>query len=131
VTQALIARKFHSRLSLQLMPTYVHKNSVDRMREENDQLALGIGGRFKITRSVSMSSEYYYRFDVMDTSPYFNALGFGVEIETGGHVFQLVFTNTRGLTERAFICETEGDFANGDVHFGFNITRTFHAPGKK
>lgn len=131
VSQALIARKFGTGVSLQLMPTYVHKNAVDQMRDANDQFALGGGGRLKITRSVSVSAEYYYRFNVMETSPFFNTLGFGVEIETGGHVFQLVFTNTRALTERAFITETEGDFSAGDVHFGFNITRTFHPKGKK
>ncbi len=123
--QLLIARKFTPSLSLQLMPSYVHKNQVDQSIEMNDQFALGIGGRLKVSRSVSLNSEYYYRFDVPDENPYYNALGFGVDIETGGHVFQLVLTNTRGLTERAFITETTGDFFAGDIHLGFNVTRTF------
>ena len=131
VGQALIARKFSSRLSLQIMPTIVHKNAVDQLREDNNQFALGLGGRFKLTRSVAFTSEYYYRSNVKALNPYFNTLGFGVDIETGGHVFQMVFTNTRGLTERAFITETEGDFSDGDIHFGFNVTRTFHLKGKK
>jgi Membrane bound beta barrel domain (DUF5777) len=131
--QLLIARKVTSSLSLQLMPSYVHKNTVDQSIEENDQFALGIGGRVKISKSVSLNSEYYYRFDVMEGNPYYNSLGLGVDIETGGHVFQLVLTNTRGLTERAFITETEGDFLAGDIHLGFNITRTFQfkTAGKK
>lgn len=123
--QLLIARKFTSSLSLQLMPSYVHKNQVDQAIEKNDQFALGIGGRLKVSRSISLNSEYYYRFDVPEGNPYFNSLGFGVDIETGGHVFQLVLTNTRGLTERAFITETTGDFFDGDIHLGFNVTRTF------
>lgn len=131
VAQALIARKFSSRFSLQAMPTYVHKNAVDQMLEDNDQFAIGFGGRYKLTKSVAVTSEYYYRLNVKELNPSFNTLGFGVDIETGGHVFQLVFTNTRGLTERAFITETEGDFAMGDIHFGFNVTRTFHLEGKK
>lgn len=131
VAQALIARKFNSRISLQVMPTFVHKNAVDQSREDNDQFALGIGGRLKLTRSVAFTSEYYYRLGVKELNPYFNTVGFGVDIETGGHVFQIVFTNTRGLTERAFITETEGDFSEGDIHFGFNVTRTFHLKGKK
>ncbi|MEX1241842.1 MAG: DUF5777 family beta-barrel protein [Cyclobacteriaceae bacterium] len=131
VGQALIARKFSSRLSMQIMPTFVHKNAVDQLREDNNQLALGLGGRFKLTKSVAFTSEYYYRSNVKALNPYFNTLGFGVDIETGGHVFQMVFTNTRGLTERAFITETEGDFSDGDIHFGFNVTRTFHVKGKK
>ncbi len=127
--QLLIARKITPALSLQLMPSYVHKNTVDQAIENNDQLALGIGGRLKVSRSVSLNSEYYYRFDVPENNPYYNSLGFGVDIETGGHVFQLVLTNTRGLTERAYITETEGDFFSGDIHLGFNVTRTFQFKG--
>lgn len=123
--QLLIARKFTPALSLQLMPSFVHKNQVDQSIEKNDQFALGVGGRIKVSKSVSLNSEYYYRFDVPEGNPYYNSLGFGVDIETGGHVFQLVLTNTRGLTERAFITETEGDFFSGDIHLGFNVTRTF------
>jgi len=125
VAQVLIARKFSHSISLQLMPSYVHKNTVDQTIEENDQFAMGIGGRIKVSRMVSLTSEYYYRFNVPESNPYFNSLGFGVDIETGGHVFQIVLTNTRGLTERAFITETTGEFFDGDLHLGFNITRTF------
>lgn len=129
--QLLIARKFTSALSLQLMPTLVHKNTVDQSQENNDQFALGIGGRLKVSRSISLSTEYYYRFDVPAGNPYYDALGFGIDIETGGHVFQLVMTNTSGLTERAVITETAGDFFDGDIHLGFNITRTFQLKKQK
>ncbi|MDZ4715635.1 MAG: DUF5777 family beta-barrel protein [Cytophagales bacterium] len=128
--QLLIARKMNSALSLQLMPTIVHKNTVDPTIEKNDQVAVGIGGRVKLTRSVALTTEYYHRVGVPTGNPYFNPLGFGVDIETGGHVFQLVLTNTRGLTERAYLTETSGDFFNGDIHFGFNITRTFQLKKK-
>jgi hypothetical protein len=123
--QVIIARKITPALSLQLMPSLVHKNTVDETIENNDQVALGIGGRVKVSKSVSLNTEYYHRFNVPDGNPYYNSLGFGVDIETGGHVFQLVLTNTRGLTERAFITETTGNFFAGDLHLGFNVTRTF------
>jgi hypothetical protein len=125
VGQLLIARKFSSALSLQFMPSFVHKNAVDPAIEKNNTIALGIGGRLKVTRSVALTTEYYYRVDVPPGNPYFNPLGFGIDIETGGHVFQLVMTNSRGLTERAFLTETNGDFFAGDISFGFNVTRTF------
>lgn len=125
VGQLLIARKFTTNLSLQLMPTIVHKNGVDRRIEDNDQIAIGAGGRLKVSKSVAFTTEYYYRVDPQQFSPYKNTFGLGIDIETGGHVFQLVLTNTRGLTERAFITETIGDFGEGDIHFGFNVTRTF------
>ena len=123
--QALIARKFSSKLSLQLMPSMVHKNAVVESYEEHDQFALGFGGRVKLTKSVAITTEYYYNFSMKDDSPYFNPLAFGIDIETGGHVFQLVLTNAIGLTERAFITETRDDFWDGDIHLGFNVTRTF------
>src|SRR5688572_15325002 len=123
--QALIARKFSTNFSFQLMPTYIHKNAVVESEEENDQVALGLGGRIKLTKSLALTTEYYYNFSMKENSPYYNPLAFGIDIETGGHVFQLILTNAVGLTERAFITETRDDFWDGDIHFGFNVTRTF------
>lgn len=129
-TQLLIARKFTTALSLQLMPTLVHRNTVDQSKEKNSQVALGFGGRLKVSRSVSLNTEYYYRVGVHTANEYYNALGFGIDIETGGHVFQLVLTNTRGLTERAYLTETSGNFFEGDIHLGFNVTRSFQVKKK-
>jgi hypothetical protein len=123
--QILLARKFSSNFSFQLMPTIVHKNAVVESIEDNDQIALGLGGRIKLTKSVAITTEYYYNLSMKDDSPYYNPLAFGIDIETGGHVFQLVLTNAVGLTERAFITETRDDFFDGDIHLGFNVTRTF------
>jgi opacity protein-like surface antigen len=131
IGQLLIARKFSSKLSLQLMPTFVHKNAVDQRYENNDQFALGVGGRLKVTKSVALTSEYYYRVNPHEDNPNYNSLGFGIDIETGGHVFQLMLTNSQGLTERAFITETDEDFFDGGIHLGFNVTRTFQLKRKK
>lgn len=129
--QVLLARKFSRNFSFQFMPTIVHKNAVVESREENDQVALGLGGRIKLTKSIAITTEYYYNFSEKENSPYFNPLAFGIDIETGGHVFQLVLTNAVGLTERAFITETLDDFFDGDIHFGFNVTRTFQLKKNK
>jgi hypothetical protein len=126
-----VARKFSPNFSFQVMPTFIHKNAVDQSVEDNDQIAIGLGGRLKVTKSVAITSEYYYRVQPHENSPYKNTLGIGVDIETGGHVFQILITNTRGLTERAFIAETDGDFTEGDIHLGFNVTRTFQLGGKR
>jgi hypothetical protein len=136
-TQLLIARKFSPNFSLQLMPTYIHKNAVHKVQEENDHVALGFGGRIKLTRSVAITTEYYYRFNPPDNNKFikedmrYNALGFGIDIETGGHVFQLILTNTSSLTERTVITETKDEFFKGDIHLGFNVTRTFQLKKKK
>lgn len=139
VGQMLIARKFSHTLSLQLMPTIVHKNAVNQSVEENDVFALGVGGRWKVTRSMALMCEYYPRLnppdnaalEAADMAKKYDALGFGIELETGGHVFQLTLTNTNALTERAFITETTGNFFDGDIHMGFNITRGFQVGKNK
>ncbi|WP_339700213.1 DUF5777 family beta-barrel protein [uncultured Roseivirga sp.] len=122
--QVLIARKFNDKFSFQLAPTYVHRNKVLE-NQENDIIALGIGGRMKLNTRVSLNAEYYYRLTEELDASYKDSLGVGVEIETGGHVFHLNFTNSRSMVERGFITETDGNFFKGDIHFGFNISRVF------
>ncbi|MEM6361804.1 MAG: DUF5777 family beta-barrel protein [Bacteroidota bacterium] len=123
--QILIARKFSPGLSFQLMPTLIHRNKVEEINGDNDQFALGIGGRVKLTQRVSLNAEYYYRYDAPENPDLFNSLAIGFDIETGGHVFQLHFTNSRTMIERGFITETTGDYFGGDIHFGFNVSRVF------
>lgn len=135
--QLLIARKFGERLSLQLTPTFIHRNKVESDTEPNDIMAVGIGGRVKISKRTSLNAEYFYRLPMsleagISTNPtYYNSLSLGFDIETGGHVFQLHFTNSLGMVERQFIAQTEGNWAKGDVHYGFNISRTFSFDKKK
>jgi hypothetical protein len=129
--QLLIARKFNSVLSLQLMPTLVHKNVVDKTIDNNDLFAMGVGGRLKVSRSIALTTEYYYRLNVHANNPDVNSVGFGIDIETGGHVFQLVMTNTQLITERGFITETTDKFFKGGIHLGFNVTRTFQLKKQK
>jgi Membrane bound beta barrel domain (DUF5777) len=125
--QALIARKFSDGFSLQLMPTWVHRNLVDTRAEQNDVLALGIAGRQKITKRLAITGEYYYLLPgaTADDVRYHNSLAVGFDIETGGHVFQLHFTNSNGMIEKFFIPQTTGNFFKGDIYFGFNISRAF------
>lgn len=135
VAQVLIARKFNSKFSLQLNPIFLHRNTVEQVFENNDDYALGFAGRYKITPSVAISGEYMLRLNPTENQPpayeRYDAVGFGIDIETGGHVFQLVFTNTLGMFERYTITQTTDDFFAGDIHFGFNITRTFQLSRKK
>jgi len=126
VHQLLLARKFNDRFSLQLAPTFVHRNLVETLARGNDDYALGIGGRYKITQRVSINWDYYalLKNDVT-RDELTNSLSIGVDIETGGHVFQLHATNSQGMFERSFITETVGQWSQGDIYFGFNISRVF------
>lgn len=123
--QLLIARKFSPAFSFQLSPTMIHRNAVVEAGDENVVYALGVGGRIKLTKRISFNAEYYHQFHRPDNTVMQNAVAIGFDIETGGHVFQLHFTNSRAMIEKGFIAETTGDFLDGDVHFGFNISRTF------
>ncbi len=131
--QALIARKFSDGFSLQLMPTWVHRNLVMTRQEQNDVMAVGVALRQKLTKRLALTGEYYYILPgaTADDSRYHNSIGVGFDIETGGHVFQLHFTNSNGMVEKFFIPQTTGDFFKGDIYFGFNISRAFTVGNRK
>lgn len=128
-SQLLIARKISSRLSLQLTPSFVHRNTTRTIEDSNDIFALGVGGRFKLTNRTSLNVEYYPQFN--KTEEFTDAFSVGFDIETGGHVFQLHVTNSRGMIEQAFITETNGEWGKGDLHMGFNVARSFNLGAKK
>jgi hypothetical protein len=127
VYQVLVARKMNQTFSLQLTPTFVHRNLVATELDPNDLYVIGAGGRIKLTKRISFNAEYFYMVNskkYMSTKIY-NPLSLGFDIETGGHVFQLIFTNSVAMIEKGFIGETTGDWLKGDIHFGFNISRVF------
>jgi len=125
--QILIARKFTEGISIQLTPTFIHRNQVATANLNNDIFALGIGGRFKISKRTSFNIEYFYVLDPKKVSneKIVNSLSMGFDIETGGHVFQLHFTNSLGLIEKDFITGTTNKWEKGQIGYGFNISRTF------
>jgi hypothetical protein len=125
VYQALIASKVNNNISLQLTPTLIHKNLVPTPSDKNDTYALGFGGRCKLSERVSLNAEYFYVMNRLAGTIYTNSLSVGVDIETGGHVFQLHFTNSQPMFERGFITETASRWDKGGIYFGFNITRAF------
>jgi len=122
--QAIVGRKFSERFTLQLSPTLVHRNVVVPA-DDNDIYALGIGGRFKISRRVAFVADYFYVANGLPHDVGTNPLSIGFDIETGGHVFQLHFSNTSGMNERAFITGTTNKWGKGDIQFGFNLSRVF------
>ena len=125
VGQVLIARKVSPSFSYQITPTYVHRNTVRINADPHDIFALGLGTRMKLSKRVSFNSEYYVSFNKSKSIDARNSLALGIDIETGGHVFQLILSNAITMIEKSFITESTGDFFGGDIHFGFNISRTF------
>jgi hypothetical protein len=125
--ELLIARKFSRSLSFQVTPTYLHYNLVPTVADKNDVFALGLGGRMKITKRMSINAEYDIvpKNQVVSTTVH-NSLSFGWDIETGGHVFQLVFSNSQSMLATQYLTQTTGSWGKGDIYFGFNISRNFN-----
>ena len=123
--QLLLARKMDENLSIQLSPTHIHRNLVETSAIAHDLFALGIGGRYKLTRRLTFNAEYFKLMTNNVGADVNNSFSLGVDLETGGHVFQLHLTNSSSMNEKGFISETTGNWDKGDIQFGFNISRVF------
>lgn len=135
-TQLILARKFSSHVSLQLMPTYVHRNYVSYFDDENDLISIGAGGRIKLTKRSAVIFDYYYTLSDFRKKAnssdffyvkqkYYAPLGLGWEVETGGHVFSIMLTNSSGIIEGDYIPNTTDNWLRGGFRFSFNISRNF------
>lgn len=134
VTQLIIARKFSSDLSLVLVPSYLHRNYT-AYNDQNDIFALGIGGRAKVSNRIAIVADYLFPFrkssnkkyrEEVSGQHYYNAMGVGLELDTGGHIFHLNFTNATAIQESQFISETNSSWGKGQFRWGFSIARRFN-----
>lgn len=123
LTQALISRRFSDSFSLQLTPSYVHKNLYEPTIEDKNQFLAGLGGRYKISKRISVNAEYFVNFD--NHSFYKNPLSLGIDLETGGHIFQLLFTNSQINSDIGYLTNASGNWGKGHIFFGFNLYRVF------
>jgi len=129
--QIIIARKFNSSISLQVAPILIHRNLTESFNQANDIYAVEFGGRVKVSKRVSINADYIYRLPDYHYAPYVNSASLGIDIETGGHVFQLHVTNSQGMIEETFVSRTDGHLNQGDLFYGFNISRRFQLKKKK
>lgn len=129
--QLLIGRKFNESFTLQISPTVVHRNLVQTFAEKNDVYGCGFAGRIKLNKRVALNAEYNYVLPDQLAEQYVNGLSLGFDIETGGHVFQLHFTNSTSMIENGFFTQNTGRWEDGDIHFGFNISRVFTLKKRK
>ncbi len=124
-TQLLISRKFSEKLSLEIAPTYFHENYVVNDNQDNSQFAIGAGGRYKVSKRIALTMDYAAHLNRVSNAIANNPLSVGVDIETGGHVFQLHFTNSQAMNETGYLGNAFGDWGKGDIYFGFNLVRVF------
>lgn len=125
VTQLLISRKFSEKFSFEVAPTFFHENFVIYDDQDNSQYAIGLGGRYKLGKRWSVNVDYAAHLNRSASSDFKNPLSIGVDLETGGHVFQMHFTSSQGIHEAGFLGHTTGDWTTGDIFFGFNLLRVF------
>ena len=128
VTQLLISRRFSDEFSFLVAPSYIRQNLQDinlTGAANHNQFALGLGGRYKLSKRMSFNVDYAYNFNRDSNSLFNDPLTLGIDIETGGHVFQLLFSNAQSTNEPGFLSAAEGDWGDGDIFFGFNIVRVF------
>ena len=124
-TQMIIARKFSSSFSFEIIPSFIHRNYVPE-DDANDLASIGAGGRWKFTHHASVIADYFHSFNSKNpSSKHFDPVGIGFEIETGGHVFSLLFTNAVGILENDFLPNTTDDWSKGGIKFCFIISRMF------
>jgi hypothetical protein len=134
--ELIVGRKFNEHFSAQIAPTHVHLNIVGGQQYTNDIFAIGLGARYKISKRTAFVVDYHYIIkpmneedDEVSSNAQFNnmknPLAIGFDIETGGHVFQLHFTNSMGMNEKAFITKTSNTWGKGEISFGFNLSRVF------
>jgi hypothetical protein len=126
--QLLVSRRFTEKFSFLLAPSYIRQNlqNLNLVGQANyNQFALGMGGRMKMSKRMSLNVDYAYNFNRASNSLFNNPFTVGVDIETGGHVFQLLFSNAQSTNEPGFLSNAEGNWSEGNVFFGFNIVRVF------
>ena len=121
----ILGRKFSESFSLQVSPGVVHRNLVATSEEKNDVVSIGFAARQKLSSRLAINVEYVYVLPDQLAPEFRNSFSIGFDIETGGHVFQLHFTNSTSMIEKGYIAETVGDWGNAGVHFGFNVSRVF------
>jgi hypothetical protein len=133
-TQVNVARHFGDKVSIALMPTYVHRNYV-AADDMNELFSLGGAFRVKLTSRFALIGEYYHAFSNGTLRPsdnradgsagYKNSMGIALEWFTFGHNFTINFTNAAGLGETQFIPYTFQSWSKGQFRFGFSVSRKF------
>lgn len=125
VAQLLVSRKMNKNLSLILSPTFFHDNYLTDDFQDNSQYGVGFGSRYKLGKRWSLNTEYGVHLNRSENSLYKNPFSIGVDLETGGHVFQLLFTNSQSMNTNGVFGTSTGEWGESDVYFGFNLARSF------
>lgn len=118
--QAVLNTMIGKRLALGVVPSYLY-NAILESDEVEHVLALGFYGQYYFHPIMALIGEwniteegYYYPHD---------AVSFGLQLETGGHFFKIIATNSTALNPSQYLIGTTESFAPDNWRLGFNITR--------
>ncbi len=125
LSELLISRKFNDELSLQIAPIFIHENLVKNSNQDNSQFALALAGSYQISKSISITGEFVPHFNRISNSDFKDVVSLGIDWEVGGHIFQLMLTNSQQLNDTHYVTNATGDWSDGDIYFGFNLYRVF------
>lgn len=123
--QLLMSKSLGNKLSIQLSPSFAKKGFNETIFEQENNFILGIASSYRITSRLAFNIEYSANLDRPKISPFNDVLSFGIDIETGGHVFQLLFSNTQTIDNVSVMTDAEGSWKEGKIYFGFNVLRVF------
>ena len=123
--QAIISRQFSTKFSLQLAGAVVHRNTVLSSKYNNNVVAVSTGARLKVTDRMHITADYSHVFNKDQENKVYDPIAVGLEIVTGGHIFQMYLTNSVGMIEKEFLTATTGNIKDGDIRIGFTVSRAF------
>lgn len=132
-SQVLFAKKLNSELSLQIAPTFIHRQGNTLNNDPNSQFAISFGGRHKISNHASIVSEYNYIANPIKSVETYNTFMVGVNWELSHLMLQFHVTNARNFVEDTYFTQTRNNFntEDGNFHFGFNATWVLQTKKKK
>lgn len=120
--QLMIAKSF-SKFGVQIAPGYLSTGYLLQEQQNLSFFTLGLTSSVKLSDKVSANIEYLPHFNSDLTSP--KPLSLGVDIDTGGHLFQLILSNSQQMFSRGLYTSSMGDWSEGTLFFGFNLIREF------
>lgn len=134
-SQLLVARKVNEKLSLQMMPTYVHRNFIklsgntnNFSEDKNGLFSMGVAARLRLSKKIVFAFDYFYNvseFQKKNPLGYYNAFGVGIELLIRKRMFNVNFTNSDAILESSFMPSTRSTWKQGQIKVGFNISKWF------
>ena len=121
-TSVMFARKFNT-VGIQLTPMYSYFN---RVLGEDEQHLFGLGVLLQVDLNERLNLSWEYLPVLGNRNPGTDdAMALSLNIDTGGHVFQIFFASSQWHNEHYIMANNSDRFWEGDFRFGFNIHRVF------